>query len=448
MIDFAPSTSDEGVDRKALLRQFRALRERSRHIFDCVSDEAYFQRPIPLRNPIVFYEGHLPGFAVNTLVKSALGKKGIDEELEILFARGIDPADEASVNKEDGSLWPSRKRTREYAQAAYDLLEVAIARDEIEVAGDPKRDRAAVVHTILEHEAMHHETLLYMLHRLPHELKNPLAAEGEIFPATIPEKTSVVVPAGTATLGREPSQGFGWDNEFPTRQVVVEPFSIDVNNVTNEEFLRFVEAGGYRNEELWSAESWSWIQHERVEHPLFWERRDRDWLWRGMFQYIDLPGSWPVYVSQAEAAAYARWKSRRLMTETEFHRAAFGTPAGEERLFPWGDEQADATRGNFDFQRYDPVCVGAFEEGRSAWGIHDLMGNGWEWTSSLFEPFPGFEPMANYPQYSADFFDSAHLVMKGASPVTSSLLVRRSFRNWFRPTYPYVYATFRCVNNI
>ena len=170
-------------------------------------------------------------------------------------------------------------------------------------------------------------------------------------------------------------------------------------------------------------------------------------MWRGMFEFIPLPLAWPVYVSQAEASAYARWKGRRLMTEAEFHRAAFGTPAGEERELPWG-AGVDASRGNFDFSNWEPVPAGSRPAGASAWGVHDLIGNGWEWTSTIFEPFPGFEPMPSYPEYSAEFFDGKHYVMKGASPATAKELIRRSFRNWFRANYPYVYAKFRTAASI
>jgi formylglycine-generating enzyme required for sulfatase activity len=151
-----------------------------------------------------------------------------------------------------------------------------------------------------------------------------------------------------------------------------------------------------------------------------------------MFEPIPLPLAWPVYVSQAEADAYARWKARRLPTEAEYHRAAFGTDSGEERSLPWGNVETSPERGNLDF---------------ASW-VHDLVGNGWEWTSTEFAPFPGFHPMASYPEYSAEFFDGHHLVLKGASPATAKELVRRSFRNWFRPNYPYVYAKFRTVSSI
>ena len=154
-----------------------------------------------------------------------------------------------------------------------------------------------------------------------------------------------------------------------------------------------------------------------------------------MFEAVPLPLDWPVYVSQAEASAYARWQGRRLMTEPEFHRATYGT-SDREAI-------AQAPPGHYDFAGFDPVPVGSFPP--SPFGIFDLVGNGWEWTSTIFAPFDGFTPMASYPEYSADFFDGQHYVMKGASPATARELVRPSFRNWFRANYPYVYAKFRTV---
>jgi formylglycine-generating enzyme required for sulfatase activity len=165
-----------------------------------------------------------------------------------------------------------------------------------------------------------------------------------------------------------------------------------------------------------------------------------------MFEAIPLPAAWPVYVSHSEASAYARWRGMRLPTEAEYHRAAYGVPRGLERAYPWGDDAPDATRGHFDFAGWDPRPVGQYPAGRSAWGVDDLLGNGWEWTSTVFAPFPGFTPLPSYPEYSADFFDGRHYVLKGASQATARDLLRRSFRNWFRPHYPYVYAAFRCVS--
>ena len=124
---------------------------------------------------------------------------------------------------------------------------------------------------------------------------------------------------------------------------------------------------------------------------------------------------------------------------------ASGAPDGRERRYPWGDEVGTPPPANVDFARWDPEPVGAHPEGASAFGVRDLVGNGWTWTSTAFGPYEGFEPMASYPEYSADFFDGEHYVLKGASPLTARELIRPGFRNWFRPRYPYVYAAFRCV---
>jgi ergothioneine biosynthesis protein EgtB len=299
---------------------------------------------------------------------------------------------------------------------------------------------------------MHHETLLYMWHRLSLDDKRRPAGYTPRVDGRAPAQEWVEVPSGCATLGVDRQDVvFGWDNEFPSRAAEVGAFAIDRFDVTNLQFLEFVDDGGYSNPRWWTAENWAWVRNENVAHPLFWER-SADWWWRGMFDRVPLPLAWPVFVSHAEASAYARWRSdrngvaMRLPTEAEYQRAAFGSPGGE-RPHPWGSAAPSPDRGVFDFSGWDPEPVGGHPEGQSAWGVEDLVGNGWEWTSSVFAPFPGFRAMASYPEYSADFFDGEHMVMKGASPVTAAELLRPTFRNWFRSRYPYVYATFRCATD-
>jgi len=456
--------NEVAVDRSAAIEWYLRNRARSRAIFDLIDPSAYYSRPIALRNPIVFYEGHLPAFSVISLIKRGLGGPGVDERLEALFARGIDPdsQDVAVPRSGAGTMWPSRDEVLAFADRA-DAAIVQALRGEDCSGGH----RAQAVYTALEHEAMHQETLLYMWHRLPYGQKRKpagvryemdLPPEGKKLPPKGgSHKREVRIPAGVATLGADRRRiPFGWDNEFDEHRMDVAAFDIDVHSVTNEDFRAFVEARGYRDSKLWSADDWVWLQQEQVQHPAFWVPSTRasasarsgqgvEWFWRGMFEEIPLPAAWPVYVSQAEASAYARWQGRRLPTEAEYHRAAFGTPSGAAGLYPWGDAAPDETRGNVNFQSWEPVPAGSRPAGTSAWGVHDLLGNGWEWTSTIFAPFDGFSPMASYPEYSADFFDGRHYVMKGASPATASELLRRSFRNWFRPNYPYVYAKFRTV---
>ena len=153
-----------------------------------------------------------------------------------------------------------------------------------------------------------------------------------------------------------------------------------------------------------------------ISHPVFWNQVNGDWRYRTMFENVPLPLDWPVYVSHAEASAYARWAGKELPTEAQWHRAAYGTPEGPERQYPWGAEAPNRRLGNFDFESWDPTPVGAFPQGQSAFGVADLIGNGWEWTATPFGPFPGFQPFSFYPGYSANFFDGQHYVMKGGVP--------------------------------
>ena len=432
------------------LSSYQRSRARSRELFDLLTDEAYYHQPIALRHPIVFYEGHLPGFSFNSLMKKALGRPSIDARLEDLFARGIDPHESSAgggAAPSAESLWPSRDIVRAFAADADAQIEHVLATSDLDRPGHALLDRAEAAFCVIEHEALHHETLLYMWHQLPFAFKQRPDGYRPRTESTPPAVEWIDVPAGRATLGVDrDTVRFGWDNEFPSRAEDVAAFAIERHDVSNSRFLEFVDAGGYRDARWWSEEDWRWVQQEGVSHPLFWERDGDSWQWRGMFELLPLPLSWPVYASHAEASAFARWCGSRLPTEAEFQRAAYGSPAGE-RQYPWGSDEPGPERGVFDFSSWDPGPVGSHPAGASAWGVEDLVGNGWEWTSTPFGPFPGFRPMASYPEYSADFFDNQHMVIKGASPATARELLRPTFRNWFRTRYPYVYATFRCARD-
>ena len=336
------------VDRAASINWFRETRRRTTDLFGLLTPEAYYEQPIPLRHPVVFYEGHIPAFSVNTLLKRGLGRAGLDDDLEVLFARGIDPEDTAAADGAAIGSWPSRDTVRQYADQADEAILDALAHAPIEQAGHPVLHRGQAVFTLVEHEELHQETLAYMWHRLPMARKQRPSDALTVRHGVVPEPRQAVIPAGRTTLGARLDEiSFGWDNEFPRIARDVPSFAIDVHNVTNRQFLEFVEAGGYSNKAWWSESDWLWRTGAGVDHPPFWSRQGGDWFWRGMFDVIPLPPAWPVYVSQAEANAYARWKGLRLPTEAEYHRAAFGTPEGTERSHPWGEAPPDAPRGNF-----------------------------------------------------------------------------------------------------
>jgi len=422
-------------------------RARTDEIFQLVREEALYDRPIAERHRIIFYLGHMEAFDWNLLAHRAFGLRSFQPGFDHLFAFGIDPVG-AGLPTDTPADWPAREEVERYNQRLREELDHAIEHALTRPAeGHPHL--LAMLEVAIEHRLMHAETLAYMLHRLPAKRKICGPERGALTAVRVKPRL-VEIPAGSATLGLQRVTGdeFGWDNEIDAHEVDVAEFAIECYNVTNHEFLRFLQAGGYENRSLWREEAWAWKQKEGIEHPMFWRREGNLWVYRRMFGEIRLPLEWPVYVSQAEASAYAKWLGRKLPTEAQFHRAAYGTPGGRsERSYPWGEEAPSASRGNFDFQSWDPSPVGAHPEGASAFGVQDLVGNGWEWTRTKFAPFPGFAPMPFYPGYSANFFDGKHYVLKGGSPRTARCLLRRSFRNWFQPHYPYVYATFRCVED-
>jgi len=418
----------------------QTARMRSDEIFTLLRNDALYERPIAERHRLVFYLGHLETFEWNLICAGLFGLKPVNPEFDRLFAFGIDPTSGSLPN--DSALdWPRESEIRAYNQRVRAAVDSCFDR-----AAREKMDES-LFHVAIEHRLMHAETLAYLLHGLPYSMKqstvSPRPSETE--PVS---PRQVRMPDGTATLGLERSgDSFGWDNEFDAHTVHVPAFEIDVYKVTNDQYLEFVRVGGYEERSFWTASSWDWITASGIRHPKFWKPVDGGWQCRTMFGDVAFQPSWPVYVSHAEAEAYCRWKGRSLPTEAQYHRAAFGTPGGSERPYPWGHTPPQDAHGNFNFQRWDPSPVNAHPHGDSAFGVSDLIGNGWEWTSTVFAPFAGFEPFPFYPGYSADFFDGNHFVMKGGSPRTAARLLRRSFRNWFQPRYPHIYASFRCVQS-
>jgi iron(II)-dependent oxidoreductase len=431
-----------------LLGRVAEARRQTDLLFDLVRPDSLYERPIPERHRIIFYLGHLEAFDWNLLHPRIPNVNAFDPKFDRLFAFGIDPVD-GGLPSDQPSDWPARTQIENYRNRIRATLDAALmdwsfrdwARDE-----SPR----VLLNVAIEHRLMHAETLAYILHQLPFEKKR---SEPQLpVPPAAPLLTSVVeIPAGRATLGipRNPAI-FGWDNEYEATTVPVSAFAMDRYKVTNGQYLEFVEAGGYQERGLWTATAWDWKAGQGIEHPVFWSNAFRSnagggWRYRTMFQEIPLPLDWPVYVSHAEASAYATWAGKRLPTEAEWHRAAYGTPDGADRDFPWGAEQPDPRHGCFDLARWDPSPVNAFPASKSSSGVEGFLANGWEWTASFFAPFGGFRPFPFYDGYSANFFDGMHYVLKGGSPRTGRSMLRRSFRNWFQPHYQYVYAGFRCA---
>lgn len=423
----------------------------SDRIFDMVPRDRWDEQPIRLRHPILFYVGHLPAFAWNQVGNALLGLGSLHSEFDQLFERGIDPVGVSSYSS--SVVWPEIESILAYRDLARERLLDLVPEVFDRRARSALAARGRILNVVLEHEYMHHETLQYMLQRMEPE---SLRRDGSIVPPRAALQASgamIEVAGGEAVLGADfESVEFGWDNEFPALRVDVKDFAISRYPIQNGEWLEFLESGGYRREDLWGADDWAWRCEIGLEHPASWEPEGGRWLCRTVFDVVDLERvqGWPVMVSCAEARAYCRWRGVRLPTEAELHRAMYGSPAGETRLFPWGEaDPVPGIHGNFDFASWTPSSVDAHPEGASAWGLEDTVGNTWEWTSSPFGPFPGFEAyISSYPGYSADFFDDRHFVMLGGSWATARPLIRRSFRNWFQDRYPFVFAGFRPVQSV
>ncbi len=439
--------------RHDLVRRLAAARARTDAFFDLLHDSTLYERAIPERHRVVFYLGHLEAFDWNLLGKDVAGRAPFAPAFDQLFAFGIDPVD-GGLPDDAPSDWPRLQSIREYNAQARAAVDDVLARADLDaLAGGGGGEPGHPFHLAIEHRLMHAETLAYMLPHLPLEGFRPAARahpadQAEARPRDDTRATRRVrIPRGLATLGQARGRGvFGWDNEFDAHTVDVPAFVIDARNVTNREFLAFVRAGGYDDARWWSAADSAWKDTHAVHHPLLWRHRTDGWWQRASFVELPLPLDWPVQVSLAEARAYARWKGLRLPSEAELQRASYGTPEGDERAYPWGDDAPVAgVHGNFDFARWDPAAVGSYPAGDSAFGVADLVGNGWEWTDTPWAPLPGFAPDPLYPGYSANFFDGKHYAIHGASAQTDRVFLRRSFRNWFQPHYPYVFATFRCV---
>jgi ergothioneine biosynthesis protein EgtB len=444
------------VDSQSWADHFTSVWRRTDMLFALVPSGSVLARPIALRNPLIFYIGHLPAFAFNHFCRAVVGRPSFNATFDEIFERGIDPdVDDPSrchAHPEAPEAWPSLVDVLAYRDGVREEVLRALKELDVEASTDVMARSALVVSMAIEHELMHQETLLYLLQQLPTHALNRLSGLSVLLSAaaTSPQRLRPVqVEEGGVTLGVSFDDApFGWDNEFSATRMRVPGFTIDALPVTNGQFAEFVQDGGYQRPDLWPEADWTWKTTNGLTHPLSWTAVDGTWLCRTLFDVVPFADArpWPASVSLAEARAYARWAGGRLPSEAEFHRAAYGEPGEGERPFPWGDETPSTEHGNFDFRSLAPAPVGSSPRGASAWGVHELVGNGWEWTETVFAPFPGFRAyIPTYPGYSADFFDGKHYVLKGGSWATDKVLLRRSFRNWYQARYPYVFTKFRCV---
>src|ERR1700689_3197641 len=285
-----------------LFARLESAREQTDAIFDLIDSEALYSRPIPERHRLIFYLGHLEAFDWNLICRKTLGVSSLSPHFDTLFEFGIDPP-VGQAATDQPSDWPGAEEVQAYNRRV---------RGRIDELLDQAPEQ--IVQVALEHRLMHAETLAYLLQNLPYDQKGPSVATAAYSTQRL-ANPMIEIATGVATLGQRPGE-FGWDNEFDEHQVHVPGFRIGKYKITNGQYLDFVREG--------------------APAPHFWTQRGDRIIYRGMFSEIPLPLNAPVYVTHAEATAYARWAGKKLLTEAQFHRAAYETPEGVERLCPWG----------------------------------------------------------------------------------------------------------------
>jgi iron(II)-dependent oxidoreductase len=412
-------------------------RKNSLALFDLVREESLHESPGFGFRPIIWHLAHIGVFEGYWLLQRLQEQRSIDPYFDRIFDP-INTPREASVNL------PSREEMESYLRTVrsnvLDLLE-RIRFDE----GDPLLRNGYIFDLVLQHEYQHQETLAYLFQLLDPAKKirpHPSASNAEINGA---EADMILIPAGRVEVGAACGQ-FVYDNELPRYSVDLPSFKIDRRPVTNQEFSEFISEQGYERRELWSVEGWEWRERERWSAPLYWTRRDGTWFVRTMFDDLPMRRDDPVTgISWHEAEAYARFVGKRLPTEAEWEKAAAWNPAsGTKRNFAWGDTEPDSANCNFDLRYWSTTPAGGLSPGASSYGCLDMTGNVWEWTADPFLGYDGFEPFP-YPEYSKEWFDGDHRVLKGGSWATRRPILRASFRNFFRRQFRIAFAGLRCA---
>jgi gamma-glutamyl hercynylcysteine S-oxide synthase len=292
---------------------------------------------------------------------------------------------------------------------------------------------------VVQHEQQHDETM-YATLQLRHG--PPVLAGRPLPPGRQVDSDRVFVPGGEFVLGVDPAaEPFSLDNERPAHTTGVGSFWIGRVPVSNRQWQAFIADGGYRDARWWSPRGWSHRTQAGLDRPQFWTA-DGTRIRFGVEE--DVPPDEPVqHICYFEAEAFAAWSGARLPTETEWEKACAWDPARRaRRTWPWGSLAPAADRANLGGAALRPAPVGAYPLGASAYGAEQMIGDVWEWTSSDFEPWPGFVPMI-YRQYSEPFFGGDYKVLRGGSWAVATSTIRPSFRNWDHPIRRQIFTGMR-----
>lgn len=453
-------------DRRAQLgNRLQRQRQRTLELVAPLSEADMRQQHSPLMSPIVWDLGHIANFEQLWLVRAVdRAVAGTDEPCLNLrppeHRRNGEQSDaqqgaedrlynaDATPRAKRGELnIPSLSHTlgrmrevREQTQARLNTAELH--------PSHPLTSDALVYNLVYQHEAWHQETILQALQLRTDLYYRPFNPERTPPPRPdLVPQGEILVPAGPLLMGSD-QRPSTYDNERPQHWRECEAFFIDTVPLTNGKYLRFIEDGGYRQEKFWCEDGWRWVQENCAQAPAHWSKSDRGWQVCNFGRWTSLDSCRPVmHVSWFEADAYSRWAGKRLPTETEWEKAAaWDASTMSSRTFPWGEETATPEFLNFNQRLLEPAPIGCYPRGRSFYGCHQMLGDVWEWTSSIFAPYPGFEPFP-YPEYSAAFFDDGYRVLRGGSWATTAALLRTTLRGWDYPQRRQIFSGFRCARD-
>ena len=426
--------------RNELAAYFNANFERYESLFDNLkSEEGYYQKSIPLRHPLIFYFGHTATFFVNKLLLAGLLTQRINPRFESMFAVGVDEMSWDDLN-DDHYDWPSVAEVKAYRQQVKKAVNQLIQKAPLQLPINWENPWWAIMMGI-EHEQIHLETSSVLIRQQQLQWVQPHSA----WPAcdtsgSAPENTVLPVDAGLVKLGKSfDDEYYGWDNEYGQHQAEVPAFQAAKYLVSNQEFLAFVEAGGYQQSHYWQQEGLQWREFTQAEYPTFWLKTDQGWQLRLMAEVVPMRWDWPAEVNYHEAKAFCAWKTEqtgetvRLPTEDEWYRLV--DIAGIEEL----DE--NTTPANIHLDHFASSCpVNHFAQG----DFYDVRGNVWQWTETPIYPFDGSQVHRLYDDFTTPTYDGKHNLIKGGSWISCGNESRLSSRYAFRRHF-FQHAGFRYV---
>jgi iron(II)-dependent oxidoreductase len=418
-------------------------RERTLLLVGPLSDEALLRQHSTLMSPLVWDMGHIAHFEELWLVRNLEGP------VEFVEMPGLfNPFEHPRATRGKLHLPGLAETLGTMAEVRRRVLD-RLGEDVAPEAEELHRE-GYVYRMVAQHEYQHNETMLQALqllndppYRAPRALATPPGhpVEGE-------RDGMVRFPGGRVEIGTD-DRAAAYDNERPRHPVELAPFWIGAAPVTNGEYLRFVEAGGYDDAAHWSDAGWKWRREAELVAPQFWAREGGGWTERTMDRVAPLDPLRPVcHVCWYEADAYCRWAGKRLPTEAEWEAAASWDPdTGTKRLYPWGDEPPTPVHANLDQLAFGTAQTGAYPRNVSPVGCHGMIGDVWEWTASDFGGYPGYRSFP-YPEYSEAFFGPEYKVLRGGSWATRPGAVRNTFRNWDYPIRRQIFSGFRVASDV